>query len=500
MNAALTPDQQALLQRAERQAQIVQGLQAHLPAHQLLWQREDTTPYECDGLTAYRERPLVVALPETEAQVQAVLRTCHALDVPVVARGAGTGLSGGAMPHRMGVTLSLAKFNRILAVDPASRTARVQCGVRNLAISEAAAPHGLYYAPDPSSQIACTIGGNVAENSGGVHCLKYGLTLHNVLQVRGFTVEGEAIEFGSEALDSPGLDTLSIVVGSEGMLAVTTEVTVKLVPKPQLARCIMASFDDIRQAGDAVAAVIAAGIIPAGLEMMDKPMTAAVEDYVHAGYDLSAEAILLCESDGTPEEVAEEIGRMSAVLRDCGATAIAVSRDEAERLKFWSGRKNAFPASGRISPDYMCMDSTIPRKRLADILLAIQQMEKKYQLRCANVFHAGDGNLHPLIMFDANDPDQLRRCELFGADILETSVAMGGTVTGEHGVGVEKLNSMCVQFSAAENEQMFGVKRAFDAKGLLNPGKVIPTLQRCAEYGKMLVRAGQIKHPELPRF
>ena len=500
MNAALKPDQQALLQRSERQAEIVRGLQAHLPAHQLLWNREDTTPYECDGLTAYRERPLVVALPQTEAQVQAVLRTCHALDVPVVARGAGTGLSGGAMPHRMGVTLSLAKFNQIVTIDPLARTARVQCGVRNLAISEAAAPHGLYYAPDPSSQIACTIGGNVAENSGGVHCLKYGLTLHNVLKVRGFTIEGEAIEFGSEALDSPGLDTLSIVVGSEGMLAVTTEVTVKLVPKPQLARCIMASFDDMRKAGDAVAAVIAAGIIPAGLEMMDKPMTAAVEDFVHAGYDLDAEAILLCESDGTPEEVEEEIGRMSAVLRDCGATAISVSRDEAQRLKFWSGRKNAFPASGRISPDYMCMDSTIPRKRLADILLAIQQMEKKYQLRCANVFHAGDGNLHPLIMFDANDPDQLRRCELFGADILETSVAMGGTVTGEHGVGVEKLNSMCVQFSAAENEQMFGVKRAFDAKGLLNPGKVIPTLQRCAEYGKMLVRAGQIKHPELPRF
>jgi len=500
MNAALKPDQQALLQRSERQAEIVRGLQAHLPVHQLLWNREDTTPYECDGLTAYRERPLVVALPQTEAQVQAVLRTCHALDVPVVARGAGTGLSGGAMPHRLGVTLSLAKFNQIVAIDPLARTARVQCGVRNLAISEAAAPHGLYYAPDPSSQIACTIGGNVAENSGGVHCLKYGLTLHNVLRVRGFTIEGEAIEFGSEALDSPGLDTLSIVVGSEGMLAVTTEVTVKLVPKPQLARCIMASFDDMRKAGDAVAAVIAAGIIPAGLEMMDKPMTAAVEDFVHAGYDLDAEAILLCESDGTPEEVEEEIGRMSAVLRRCGATAITVSRDESERLRFWSGRKNAFPASGRISPDYMCMDSTIPRKRLADILLAIQQMEKKYQLRCANVFHAGDGNLHPLIMFDANDPDQLRRCELFGADILETSVAMGGTVTGEHGVGVEKLNSMCVQFSATENEQMFGVKRAFDPKGLLNPGKVIPTLQRCAEYGKMLVRGGQIKHPELERF
>jgi glycolate oxidase len=497
MNA---PQDPALLQRAERQAQIVTALEAVLPRDALLWHREDTTPYECDGLTAYRQRPLVVALPETEAQVQAVLKACHALDVPVVARGAGTGLSGGAMPHALGVTLSLAKFNRILKVDPVSRTAVVQCGVRNLAISEAAASYGLYYAPDPSSQIACTIGGNVAENSGGVHCLKYGLTVHNVLKVRGFTSAGEPVEFGSDALDAPGYDLLAVLVGSEGMLAVTTEVTVKLVPKPQLARCIMASFDDIRKAGAAVAAVIAAGIIPAGLEMMDKPMTAAVEDFVHAGYDLEAEAILLCESDGTPEEVEEEIGRMSEVLRAAGATAITVSANEAERLRFWSGRKNAFPASGRISPDYMCMDSTIPRKRLADILLAIQQMEKKYGLRCANVFHAGDGNLHPLILFDANDADQLHRCELFGADILETSVAMGGTVTGEHGVGVEKLNSMCVQFSAEEREQMLGVKRAFDPRGVLNPGKVIPTLNRCAEYGKMLVRGGQVAHPELPRF
>ena len=500
MNAAVSPQHQPLLERSERQAQVVSALQAVLPTHALLWNNEDTTPYECDGLTAYRERPLVVALPETYEQVQAVLKTCHALLVPVVARGAGTGLSGGAMPHKLGVTLSLAKFNKILRVDAASRTAVVQGGVRNLAISEAAAPLGLYYAPDPSSQIACTIGGNVAENSGGVHCLKYGLTLHNVLKVKGLTVEGELVEFGSDALDNPGYDLLSVIIGSEGMLAVTLEVTVKLVPKPMLARCIMASFDDLRKAGDAVAAVIAAGIIPAGLEMMDKPMTAAVEDFVHAGYDLDAEAILLCESDGTPEEVEEEIGRMSAVLRHHGATAIAVSQNEAERLRFWSGRKNAFPASGRISPDYMCMDSTIPRKRLADILLAIQDMEKKYNLRCANVFHAGDGNLHPLIMFDANDADQLHRCELFGAEILETSVAMGGTVTGEHGVGVEKLNSMCVQFSAAENEQMFGVKRAFDPLGLLNPGKVIPTLQRCAEYGKMLVRGGQIAHPDLPRF
>ncbi|MBP3979628.1 MULTISPECIES: FAD-linked oxidase C-terminal domain-containing protein [unclassified Acidovorax] len=499
MNTAAAPTA-ALSERAARQAEVVQSLGRVLPAHALLWHTEDTTPYECDGLTAYRQRPLVVCLPETETQVQAVLQVCHQLQVPVVARGAGTGLSGGAMPHAMGVTMSLAKFNRILDINPESRTAVVQCGVRNLAISEAAAPYGLYYAPDPSSQIACTIGGNVAENSGGVHCLKYGLTVHNVLKVRGFTVEGEPVEFGSEALDAPGYDLLAAVIGSEGMLAVTTEVTVKLIPKPQLARCIMASFDDVRKAGDAVAAVIAAGIIPAGLEMMDKPMTAAVEDFVHAGYDLSAEAILLCESDGTPEEVEEEIGRMSDVLRAAGATAISVSRDEAERLRFWSGRKNAFPASGRISPDYMCMDSTIPRKRLADILLAIQAMEKKYQLRCANVFHAGDGNLHPLILFDANDADQLHRCELFGADILETSVAMGGTVTGEHGVGVEKLNSMCVQFSAEENAQMLGLKHAFDPAGLLNPGKVIPTLNRCAEYGKMLVRGGQISHPELPRF
>lgn len=498
--AAVPGDAAPRTDRAARRAEVVAELSAVLPAHALLWHSEDTIPYECDGLTAYREQPLAVALPETEEQVAAVLRTCHRLNVPVVARGAGTGLSGGALPHKLGVTMSLAKFNRILNVDPLSRTARVQCGVRNLAISEAAAPHGLYYAPDPSSQIACTIGGNVAENSGGVHCLKYGLTVHNVLRVRGFTVEGEAVEFGSEALDAAGLDLMGVLVGSEGMLAVTTEVTVKLVPKPQLARCIMASFDDMKKAGDAVASVIAAGIIPAGLEMMDKPMTAAVEDFVHAGYDLNAEAILLCESDGTPEEVEEEIGRMVEVLQRCGATAISVSENEAQRLKFWSGRKNAFPASGRISPDYMCMDSTIPRKRLADILLAIQEMEKKYQLRCANVFHAGDGNLHPLILFDANDPDQMHRCEMFGADILETSVRMGGTVTGEHGVGVEKLSSMCVQFAPAEREQMFALKRAFDPKELLNPGKVIPTLHRCAEYGKMHVSRGLLPFADIPRF
>ncbi len=507
MNAAVPQDRMAAAdavvnatQRNQRQAEVVAALATALPAHALLWRREDTVPYECDGLTAYRELPLVVALPETDEQVAQVLRICHRLNVPVVARGAGTGLSGGALPHRLGVTLSLAKFNRIVRIDKRARTALVQCGVRNLAISEAAAPLGLYYAPDPSSQIACSIGGNVAENSGGVHCLKYGLTLHNVLKVRGFLVDGSAVEFGSDALDAAGLDLMTVLVGSEGMLAVVTEVTVKLLPKPVLARCIMASFDDVRKAGDAVAAIIGAGIIPAGLEMMDKPMTAAVEDFVHAGYDLDAAAILLCESDGTIEEVEEEIGRMRDVLQASGATRVQVSRDEAERLVFWSGRKNAFPASGRISPDYMCMDSTIPRKRLADILLAIAAMEQKYGLRCANVFHAGDGNLHPLILFDASDPDQLHRCELFGADILETSVRLGGTVTGEHGVGVEKLASMCVQFAPAERAQMLALKQAFDPKELLNPGKVIPSLVRCAEYGKMHVKRGLLPFADIPRF
>jgi glycolate oxidase len=500
MNSALRSEPHADPPRESRQREVVAKLCEALPREMILFRHEDTVPFECDALTAYRTSPLAVVLPQTEAQVAAILRICHGLGVPVVARGAGTGLSGGATPHHSGVILSLARFNKILNIDPASCTAIVQCGVRNLAISEAAAVHGLYYAPDPSSQIACTIGGNVAENSGGVHCLKYGLTLHNVLKVRGFMVDGEAVEFGSAALDAAGLDLLSIVVGSEGMLAVTTEVTVKLIPKPLLARCIMASFGDIESAGAAVASVIAHGIIPAGLEMMDRAMTAAVDAFVHADYDLDAAAILLCESDGTPEEVEEEIVRMERVLKAAGATRFEVSRDEAQRLKFWSGRKNAFPASGGISPDYMCMDSTIPRKRLAEMLRAIQQMETKYNLRCVNVFHAGDGNLHPLILFDAEDSDEMRRCELFGADILETSVRLGGTVTGEHGVGVEKLNSMCVQFSAAERAQFIAVKRAFDPLESLNPGKVVPTLHRCAEYGKMHVRRGMLPFPELPRF
>ena len=486
--------------RERRQAEVVAALVEILPRDAILFRREDTVPYECDGLTAYRTSPLAVVLPQTEIEVAAILSLCHRMGVPVIARGAGTGLSGGALPHHWGVILSLAKFNNILKIDPAACTAAVQCGVRNLAISEAAAPHGLYYAPDPSSQIACTIGGNVAENSGGVHCLKYGLTLHNVLRIRGFMVDGEPIEFGSEALDAPGLDLVPLIVGSEGMLAIITEVTVKLVPKPRLARCIMASFEDIESAGAAVASVIARGIIPAGLELMDKAMTAAVEAFVHADYDLEAAAILLCESDGTPEEVAEEIARMEEVLTAAGASRIEVSRDEAQRLRFWSGRKNAFPASGGISPDYMCMDSTIPRKRLAEMLRAIEDMQGKYGLRCVNVFHAGDGNLHPLILFDAEDAEQMRRCELFGADVLETSVRLGGTVTGEHGVGVEKLNSMCVQFSPAERALFVAVKRAFDPLELLNPGKVIPSLRRCAEYGKMHVHRGMLPFPDLPRF
>jgi glycolate oxidase len=485
---------------AARIGAITAALARVLPSRSLLAGVEKTRPYECDGLSAFRRLPVAVCLPETEEQVAAVLRTCRELDVPVVARGAGTSLSGGAMPHACGVVLSLARFNRILSIDPTARTARVQPGVRNLAISEAAAPHGLYYAPDPSSQIACTIGGNVAENSGGVHCLKYGLTVHNVLRVRGLTIEGEVIELGSAALDVPGLDLLALTIGSEGMLMVVTEVTVRLVPRPQLARVVMASFDDVVRAGDAVAAIIGAGIIPAGLEMMDRKATEAVEPFVKAGYDLKAEAILLAESDGTPEEVQEEIARMEQVLREAGATAIAVSGSEAERLRFWSGRKNAFPAAGRISPDYYCMDGTIPRKNLGRMLAAIAGMERTYGLRCMNVFHAGDGNLHPLILFDANTPGEWERADRFGADILELCVALGGTVTGEHGVGVEKINSMCVQFSPAERAAFFAVKRAFDPPGLLNPGKGIPTLARCAEYGKMHVHAGRIAFPDIPRF
>jgi glycolate oxidase len=482
------------------QKKVSEKLREILPARAVLWQEEDTRPYECDGLTAYRRVPMVVALPETDEQVQRVLKACSSLHVPVVPRGAGTGLSGGALPPGDGVLLSLAKFMRVLRLDPVARVAVVQPGVRNAAISDVAAPFGLYYAPDPSSQIACSIGGNVAENSGGVHCLKYGLTVHNVLRVRGYTIEGEVVDFGSEALDAPGYDLLALAIGSEGLLAVTTEVTVKLLPKPETARVIMASFDDVEKAGNAVATVIAAGIIPAGLEMMDKPATAAVEQYVHAGYDLEAAAILLCESDGAAAEVEDEIARMKDVLTAAGATRLAVSRNDAERLRFWSGRKAAFPAMGRISPDYYCMDGSIPKKRLGEVLNFIGTMEKKYGLRCPNVFHAGDGNLHPLILFDANNPEQLERTERFAGEVLEKCIEVGGTITGEHGVGVEKIDQMCVQFGAAELETFHAIKRAFDPKGLLNPGKAVPLLARCAEFGRRHVHAGKAGHPGLPRF
>ena len=480
--------------------ELVTRLRTFLPPEAVLYETEDLRPYECDGLSAYRQTPMIVALPQTEDEVVEILRVCHAAKTPVVARGAGTGLSGGALPHAEGILLSLAKLKRILGVDPAARTARVQPGVRNLAISEAAAPYGLYYAPDPSSQIACSIGGNVAENSGGVHCLKYGLTVHNILKLRVVTIEGEILEIGGESLDSPGYDLLALMTGSEGMLGIVTEVIVKLTPRPEKAQVVMAAFDDIRKAGDAVANVIGAGIIPAGMEMMDKITTHAVEEYVHAGYNLEAAAILLCESDGTVEEVAEEIQRIDEIMNQSGAIEIRTSRDEAERLRFWAGRKAAFPAAGRISPDYYCMDGTIPRKSLANVLSGIEALSAEYGLRCMNVFHAGDGNLHPLILYDANQPGELKMTEEFGAKILQMCIQAGGTITGEHGVGIEKINEMCSQFKAGELETFHAVKAAFDPHGLLNPGKAVPTLRRCAEHGAMHVHRGEEKFAGLPRF
>jgi glycolate oxidase len=494
MNAIIPP----LLK--SRQDFVVGLLKPILDKDSLLWEPEDTIPYECDGLAAYRQMPLAVALPHTESQVIEILKICHVNQIPVVPRGAGTGLSGGAMPIEDGLVLSLAKLKKIIDINPLARTANVQPGVRNLAISEAVAKHQLYYAPDPSSQIACTIGGNVSENSGGVHCLKYGLTIHNILRIRAVLITGEVVEFGGLAPDSPGLDLFSIFIGSEGMLALVTEVTVKLIPKPQLARVIMASFDDIEKGGNAVAAVIGAGIIPAGLEMMDQPATQAVEEFVHAGYDVDAKTILLCESDGTPEEVAEEIEKMSLVLKASGASRLQVSETEAERLRFWSGRKNAFPAAGRVSPDYYCMDGTIPRRQIAELLKRIKDMESKYQLRCMNVFHAGDGNMHPLILFNGADHSEWRRAEDFGSEILETCVELGGTITGEHGVGIEKINSMCVQFSELERNLFWSIKESFDPLKLLNPDKAIPTLNRCAEYGRVRISNGVMPHPELERF
>jgi glycolate oxidase len=480
--------------------ELVRRLSQVLAPESLLHESEELKPYDCDGLSAYRRVPLAVALPENEAQVIAVLRICNECRVPVVFRGAGTGLSGGALPYEHGLLLGLSKLKSILEIDSLARIARVQPGVRNAAISEAAAPLGLYYAPDPSSQIACSIGGNVAENSGGVHCLKYGLTVHNVLKLTFVTIEGERIELGSDALDAPGYDLLALATGSEGLLGVVTEITVKLLPKPLKAQVVLAAFGDVGHAGQAVADIIGAGIIPAGLEMMDRKATRAVEEFVHAGYPLDAEAILLCESDGTEEEVAAEVKRVTDVVTRAGATAVRVSGSEAERLKLWAGRKAAFPAVGRILPDYFCMDGTIPRKQLPHVLQKIAELSEKYRLQCANVFHAGDGNLHPLIMFDANDDDQLRRAEQYGAAILELCVEAGGTITGEHGVGIEKINQMCLQFTTPELRTFHAVKQAFDPLGLLNPGKAVPTLQRCAEFGAMRVHRGQERFPDLPRF
>lgn len=480
--------------------ELMQQLRGFLPSTALLDSPEDLHPYECDGLSAYRQIPGLVAMPETIEQVQHILRLCSEYRVPVVARGAGTGLSGGALPIEDGVLLSLAKFNHILEIDTLNRTATVQPGVRNLAISDAAAPHGLYYAPDPSSQIACSIGGNVAENAGGVHCLKYGLTVHNVLGLKFVTIDGELVTLGGKTLDSSGYDLLALFTGSEGMLGVIVEVTVKLLPKPQSAQVVLAAFDDLEKAGHAVAAIIAAGIIPAGLEMMDNPAIRAAEDYVHASYPVDAQAILLCELDGTIEEVSEGISQVRELLVNQGAVEVRSAQDDTERLRMWAGRKAAFPAVGRISPDYYCMDGTIPRKHLATVLKRISELSKEYGLAVANVFHAGDGNLHPLILYDANTPGELERTEEFGGKILELCVEVGGTITGEHGVGMEKINQMCVQFKTAELTQFHAIKDAFDPLGLLNPGKAVPTLHRCAEFGRMHVHGGKLAFPELERL
>jgi glycolate dehydrogenase FAD-linked subunit len=469
-------------------AELLRRLRQCLGADCIIVKAESQRPYECDALTIYRDLPLAVALPETVAQVQQVLQICHALNVPVVARGAGTGLCAGAMPHPEGVLLVLSKLDRILGIDPVARTARLQPGVSNSSISEAAAQYGLYYAPDPSSQIACSIGGNVSENSGGVHCLKYGLTVHNILSMKVLTVAGEEMTLGSLGLDSPAYDLMALFTGSEGLLGIVTEVTVRLLPAPEIAQVIMAGFDSIGAAGDAVSAIIAAGIIPAGLEMMDRLAIQAAEDFSQAGYPRDAAAILLCEVDGTREEVSQYVEEVAELFTQLGASSLVVSRDEAHRALLWKGRKSAFPAVGRIAPDYYCMDGTIPRSQVTHVLTEIYRLSEHYGLPVANVFHAGDGNLHPLILFDASDPRQIRKAEAFGGDILELSVRVGGCITGEHGVGVEKLSKMATQFSEAELEQFEEIKQAFDPALNLNPGKGIPILKRCQEYRALPAR------------
>jgi glycolate oxidase len=471
-----------------------------LPPASCLLSNEAKKPYECDGLSAYTAIPRAVVIPENRQQLERVIRVCREHDVPLVSRGAGTGLSGGALPLEHGCLISMTKFDKILDVDLANLRATVEPGVRNLAISDAVSKHGLYYAPDPSSQIACTIGGNVAENSGGVHCLKYGLTVHNVARLKVLTSEGELLTLGSAALDAPGLDLLALFHGSEGLLGIIVEVTVKLLPRPDLAQVMLAGFQTVQSASKAVSDIIGSGIVPAGLEMMDKLAIEVAEAYCGAGYPLDVGALLLCEVDGTRSEVEEQIEMLTGIMAANTATYVRLSQNEKERLNLWAGRKSAFPAIGRIAPDYYCIDGTIPRKHLGFVLSEISNLSKRYDLRVANVFHAGDGNLHPLIAYDANDSEQLRRTEILGSRILSLCVEVGGTITGEHGVGVEKLNEMCIQFDPLSLTQMHEVRRACDPFNLLNPGKALPTLNRCAEFGAMRVSGGQLPHPHLERF
>ncbi len=479
---------------------VVKQLQAILPAHCIITDPRAKKPFETDGLTAVKQVPWIVVLPENVEQVRAVMRVCRENRVPLVPRGAGTGLSGGARPASDGVLLGLSKLSRIIEIDPDNRIARVEPGVRNLAISEAAARYGLYYAPDPSSQIACSIGGNVAENSGGVHCLKYGLTVHNVLGLKVLTLEGDELTIGGAALDSPGYDLLALFTGSEGMLGIVTEVTVRLLPVPATKRLLLAAFASLEAAAGTVGRIIANGIIPAGLEMMDARAVAAAEAFVGAGYPTDAAAILLCELDGTHDEVEEQSAQVLRLMHAQQATEVRASRDDADRERMWLGRKAAFPAVGRLAPDYYCMDGTIPRARLGEVLRAIEKLSEQFGLAVANVFHAGDGNLHPLILYDANAAGELERAEKMGGEILALCVAVGGTVTGEHGVGVEKLDAMCGQFAAPELDQFHRLKAAFDPAGLMNPGKAVPTLARCAEIGGMHVHKGKIAFPEIERF
>lgn len=483
-----------------RLVELVDALCAALPPDAVLTSDEETTAYESDGLLMFKQKPPVVVLPETAEQVVQVLALCRKHNTPVVARGAGTGLSGGALPHKEGVLLNCARMKRILHIDTETRTARVQPGVINLSISQAAAQHGLYYAPDPSSQSACSIGGNIAENAGGVHCLKYGLTVHNVLSMTVATIDGELVTLGGGGEDAPGYDLTALFVGSEGMLGVAVEATVKLLPRPPQVEVAMAAFPSIGDCADATAAIIAAGIIPAGLEMMDNPAIRAAEAFIGAGYPQDAAALLICELDGHAADVARELAQVKTLFAAHNAQLVVVAEDDAQRQKLWAGRKAAFPAVGRLSPDYYCMDGTIPRGKLAAVLEKIGALSAQYGLAVANVFHAGDGNLHPLIMYDASDADAKARAEQFGNDILRACVAAGGTVTGEHGVGVEKLDAMCAQFPSAELEQFFRVRAAFDPEGLMNPGKAIPTLTRCSEIGGMHIHQGGIPHPDLPRF